>query len=110
MNRKIRKHTIDFRNVRYYLEMHETIRDALNFPAYYGNNWDAFWDCITDIAGTPIHIQILGLDNIEKRFDDEADIFLDLLRDFKHYEKDEYSDIILIETVDQRSGEVTALT
>lgn len=110
MKREIRKHTVDFRNVRYYLEMHEIIRDALNFPSYYGNNWDAFWDCITDIAGTPIHIRILGLDNIKKRFDDEADIFLDLLRDFKHYEKDEYSDIILIETVDQNSGKITVLT
>ena len=27
-------------------ELHSRIKEALNFPDYYGGNWSAFWDCI----------------------------------------------------------------
>ena len=43
------KYTIDFTNVKYYLEMHGVIWHALAFPDDYGCNWDAFWDCLTDM-------------------------------------------------------------
>ena len=45
------KYTIDFTNVKYYMEVHEVIKKSLDFPDYYGGNWDAFWDCLTDIIG-----------------------------------------------------------
>ncbi|MBQ7354518.1 MAG: barstar family protein [Clostridia bacterium] len=35
-------YSIDFSNVEHYLEMHKTIGEALDFPEYYGCNWDAF--------------------------------------------------------------------
>ena len=89
----------DFTNVKDYLEMHFVIRDALDWPDYYGCNWDAFWDCLTDMIGRPIHIEILGLDVIERRFDDAAKMMVDTLREFKHYEDDEFIDDIQIEIV-----------
>lgn len=93
------KYTIDFTNVEDYLEMHFVIRDALDWPDYYGCNWDAFWDCLTNMVGRPIHIEILGLDVIEQRFDDAAKMMVDTLREFKHYEDDEFIDDIQIEIV-----------
>ena len=93
------KYTIDFTNVKDYLEMHFVIRDALDWPDYYGCNWDAFWDCLTNMVGRPIHIEILGLDVIERRFDDAAKMMIDTLREFKHYEDDEFIDDIQIEIV-----------
>ena len=93
------KYTIDFTNVNNYLEMHFVIRDALDWPDYYGCNWDAFWDCLTNMVGRPIHIEILGLDVIERRFDDAAKMMVDTLREFKHYEDDEFVDDIQIEIV-----------
>ncbi|MBQ3064213.1 MAG: barstar family protein [Clostridia bacterium] len=93
------KYTIDFTNVKDYLEMHFVIRDALDWPDYYGCNWDAFWDCLTNMVGRPIHIEILGLDVIEQRFDDAAKMMVDTLREFKHYEDDEFIDDIQIEIV-----------
>ena len=93
------KYTIDFTNVKDYLEMHFVIRDALDWPDYYGCNWDAFWDCLTNMVGRPIHIEILGLDVIERRFDDAAKMMVDTLREFKHYEDDEFIDDIQIEIV-----------
>lgn len=94
------KYTIDFREVKYYLDVHLVIRDSLDFPDYYGCSWDAFWDCLTDMVGRPIHIEILGLDNIQKRFDDACDTLLEILKEFKHYENDAYINDIKIEIID----------
>ena len=93
------KYTIDFRNVKSYLEMHFIIREALDWPDYYGCNWDAFWDCLTDMIGLTVHIRIFGLDVIERAFPGEAEIMVDILREFKHYGNDRFADDIKIEIV-----------
>ena len=95
----MKKYTIDFTNVNYYLEMHAVIWKALNFPDYYGCNWDAFWDCLSDMYGDSIHIEIIGLDVIERKFDDSADKMVKILRKFKHYNNDLFSNDIKIEIV-----------
>lgn len=94
------KYTLDFRKVKTYLEMHFLIREVFDFPDYYGCNWDAFWDCLTNMVGRPIHIEIIGLDIIERKFDDAANTMIDILREFKHYDDDEFVDDIKIEIVD----------
>ena len=110
MNEKIREHIINFTNVKTYFEMHSVIRDSLDFPAYYGCNWDACWDCLTDLAGEPLYIKIIGLEVIQqKRFENEAKILIDLLQEFKHYENDSFVDIIQIEIIDQKNGTKTFL-
>ena len=95
----MKKYTVDFTNVNYYLEMHAIIWKSLDFPDYYGCNWDAFWDCLTDMYGDPIHIEIIGLDIIERKFDDSARKMIELLKDFKHFGNDMFSDQIKIEIV-----------
>ena len=92
-------YTLDFTNVNHYLEMHFTIRQALDFPDYYGCNWDAFWDCLTNMVGRPIHIKIIGFDIIERKFENAAKIMMETLKEFKHYENDEYVNDIQIEIV-----------
>lgn len=105
---KVKEYTIDFTNVKYYLEMHEIIRDSLNFPAYYGCNWDAFWDCITDMVGKKLYIRIIGIENIRKKFNDEADILKSILEEFKHYENDLYINDISIEII-YKDGKKTVI-
>ena len=95
----MKKYTVDFTNVNYYLEMHAVIWKSLDFPDYYGGNWDAFWDCLTDMVGRPIHIEIVGLDVIERKFDDAAKTMIEILREFKHYDDDYYAHEIQIEIV-----------
>ena len=96
----IKKHTIDFTNVNYYLEMHAVIWKAFDFPDYYGCNWSAFWDCLTDMYGDPIHIEIIGLDVIERKFGaDTTQKMLEILKRFKHFNNDLFSDSIKIELV-----------
>ena len=80
-----RKYTIDFRNVTHFLEMHAVIVMSLDFPDYYGCNWDAFWDCMRELHGAPCYIEIFGLDVIERLFDDDASIMLSLLKDWKQF-------------------------
>ncbi|MBQ3055446.1 MAG: barstar family protein [Oscillospiraceae bacterium] len=79
-----RTYTVDFRDVTNFLEMHAAIFEGLEFPDYYGCNWSAFWDCITDMFGEPMLIEILGIDVIERLFDDDASKMLNILKRRKH--------------------------
>ena len=60
-----------------------------------------------DMTGRKTHIRIVRLENIEHLFGDEANIFLDILKEFKHYGNDRYSDDIQIEIV--KGNTVTSL-
>ncbi len=93
-------YTLDFTNVNTYYEFHFLIKDELDFPDYYGCNWDAFWDCLSDMIGDPIHIQILGFDNIERKFGALfAQTMLRILKKAKHFDHDRYAHEINIELV-----------
>lgn len=83
-------YVIDFSSVKYYLEMHKVIKDALDFPDYYGQNWSAFWDCLTDMVGDPINIEVRGLEVIERKFNGAVETLINILKDFKHYNNDRY--------------------
>ena len=74
------KYTIDFTKVNNYLEMHGVIWQALDFPDYYGCNWSAFWDCLTELYGGPIHIEIIGIGVIEEKFGDCAEKMVKILQ------------------------------
>ena len=89
-------YTIDFTEVNYYLEMHAVIWEALDFPDYYGCNWDAFWDCLTDMVGRPINVKIVGIENIENKFADGARTMLETLQEFKNYRNGKYANDISI--------------
>ena len=103
-----RKYIVDFTNVNYYLEMHAVIKSSLKFPDYYGCNLDAFWDCLTDMYGSPIYIKIIGIEVIERKFDDEAEQIIGILKEFKHFNNDLFSDSIKIEIL-REDGTVTTI-
>ena len=83
-----KKYTVDFTHVNYYLEMHGVIWKSLDFPDYYGCNWSAFWDCLTDMYGYHVHIEIIGLEVIEQKFDGAAEKMISILREFKRFNND----------------------
>lgn len=37
---------LDLTGCKGYYELHERIRQAFNFPNFYGHNWSAFWDLL----------------------------------------------------------------
>ena len=93
------KHTLDFSKVNYINEVHQIIKDELDFPDYYGMNWDAFWDFLTDMVGDPIHIELIGMERVQNKFPRHAQIMLETLKDLKHLDNDDYKDQIKIEIV-----------
>ena len=101
------KYIVDFTNVKYYLEMHAVIEKSLDFPDYYGCNWDAFWDCLTDMYGDPMYIKIIGIEVIERKFVTAAEKMIGILKEFKHFNNDLFSDIIRIDII--RDGTVETL-
>ncbi len=80
-------YTLDFTNVEHYFEFHYIIKKELAFPDYYGCNRDAFWDCLRDMIGDPLHIEIKGLDNIEYKFGKNfTNTLIKILKRAKHFD------------------------
>ena len=92
----MKKYTIDFRNVKYYLEMHSVIRTSLDFPDYYGGNTDALWDCMTDMLGDDIQIDIIGFENIKRKYANEWNNVIQIFKKAKHAYGDKYSDSFFV--------------
>lgn len=58
------------------------IYQACRFPAYFGFNWDALRDCLTDFSWQPAHGYVLLFQNLEllqTRAPDEHGVLLDVL-------------------------------
>jgi ribonuclease inhibitor len=55
--------------------LHEMLAAALNFPGYYGKNWDAFSDCIMDSTQSlvPRRLVIRGLDILREHLPVDAE-------------------------------------
>src|SRR5215212_2915668 len=45
---------------------------ALQFPRYFGRNWDAFYDCLTDLAWLPAQTYLLVVTNITSLLPDDG--------------------------------------
>jgi len=91
---------IDFSSVKHYSEVHLVIKEALDFPDYYGCNLDALWDCLTDISGEPFHVEIYGFDKVEQVFEEKAQKLLEVFADLKEYRADKGEEYISICLVD----------
>lgn len=96
------RYVIDFTDVSRANDFHDIIRDALDFPDWYGKNWDALWDLLSDMAigGDPTHIEIRGLDHLRNFYEPAIEPFISILKDYKHYRNDKYAKLIRIEIVD----------
>ena len=100
MDNKTTKYVIDFKNVKGHFDMFEIISTAMEFPDYFGNNWDAFWDCMTDIIFINLEIEILNLDALDSDLQEDKEKLICLLKELKHLDNDEWSDITIIKIQD----------
>jgi RNAse (barnase) inhibitor barstar len=60
------------------------IADSLNFPDYFGHNWDAFEECISDPDRVPNQMLVLIFEDIAEFAEKEPEEFktaTDILRD-----------------------------
>lgn len=47
--------------------LHAVLAHALDFPSFYGANWDAFWDAITGLVQIPDHLCFVGWEHLSDR-------------------------------------------
>jgi hypothetical protein len=52
---------------------------ALEFPPWFGGNWDALEDCLTDLSWSKAGGHVLLIEGAEGLQGDEAGIFIDIL-------------------------------
>ena len=93
------RYTVDFRNVEYYIEIHEVLKRDLEFPDYYGGNLDALWDCLTDMLGDISIIEIYNSEVISKKYHEEWQGIIEVFRETKHAYNDKYSDRFFVTIV-----------
>ena len=60
-------------------ELHCRLAEGLGFPAWYGGNLDALYDCLTDLGETTI--RIVGREELETVLGDYVNKLLRILRD-----------------------------
>lgn len=56
--------TIDVSEVSDERALHLLLMRELDFPEFYGRNWDAFWDAITGLVSIPDRVRFLGWDQL----------------------------------------------
>ena len=72
--------------------LHVCLFNAFKFPDYYGNNWDAFDECINDIS-RPIYIKVFGFPQLSKKVPRGAKLLKACLTDYA----ERYSDNVQVE-------------
>jgi RNAse (barnase) inhibitor barstar len=55
----MKKVTLDLRNISSAEALHKELQKALNFPAHYGMNGDALFDCITGDTELPLQLTFI---------------------------------------------------
>lgn len=67
-------------------ELFEIFSSKLQFPIYFGENWDAFYDCLCDLKNFHKRkILILHEELPFKESKEERKIYIDLLFDFESF-------------------------
>ncbi len=65
---------IDLNSVQSSEELHTLLKEKLDFPDFYGMNWNAFWDSITGLVELPEKLVLTGWSNMAKNLGDDAKI------------------------------------
>jgi len=58
------------------------LKNKMNFPDFYGLNWDAFWDAITGLGKLPRVIEITGWERMTNKLPNDAQMFNKLLDEY----------------------------
>ncbi len=81
---------INCRNAEDKNELLATIAETLAFPDYFGKNWDALYDCLTDLSWNPAAGYVLllsGTDILEKKHPEEMSVFREVILSVSLYWK-----------------------
>lgn len=72
---------IDLANARTASELQALLRDSLDFPGWYGCNWNAFWDAITGLVDMPRTLRLIGWTEFNIRLPSDAQLMMECLQE-----------------------------
>ncbi len=70
--------TLDLTGCKYLGELHERIRVAFDFPEWYGENWDAFWDLLWSECDAD-EVVIIGEKTLSEEFNSQLEDMHEML-------------------------------
>ncbi len=56
--------TLDFTGFKFLGEVHRELKKKFGLPDYYGENWNALWDCLRYIFDRNIKVEIRGFNSL----------------------------------------------
>ncbi len=71
---------LDFSDCKYLGEVHKLLKAKFGFPEYYGENWDALWDCLYgrfDGTGTAL-IELHGFSSMNEELKEHSVTMLEI--------------------------------
>lgn len=74
---------LDFTNCKYCGTVHKILKEKFGLPEYYGENWDALWDCLRYlwIHSSEILIEIYGFYTMDKEIQEYCEPMLKVFED-----------------------------
>ena len=87
--------TLDLTGCKYLGEIHQRIRKAFDFPDFYGEDWDAFWDLLWSECDAD-KVVIIGGETVSKKLMPSVEMIKQILQELKEHRK-KYGDLIEIE-------------
>lgn len=79
MSEQIIRVTVDLSHCRYIDELHERIRVAFDFPDWYGKNWDACWDLLSEPRDDTV-VYVRGIQTLPEELRPSGEKFISLLQ------------------------------
>lgn len=86
------KYKVDFSKAKNHFEIHDILKNSLDFPDDYAGHYYALWDCLTDMLGDISIIEIVGFDHVKDVCKEDYEDIMKLLKKTKHAYNDRFSD------------------
>lgn len=87
--------TLDLSKCKYLGEIHQQIKEAFDFPDFYGENWDAFWDLLRSECSAD-KIVVMGEETVSKELIPSIQTMNEILQELKEH-RAKYGELIAIE-------------
>ena len=87
--------TLDLTGCQSLGEIHQRIKKTFDFPDFYGQNWDAFWDLLRTECDAN-KIEVLGEDTVSKELEPSIEMINEILQELKE-DRAEYGEVVEVE-------------
>lgn len=74
--------TINMESIKTPMQFQSIIKQMLCMPAFYGMNWDAFWDSITGLIAMPDELVLNGWHIYKSIQQEDAELFEEIMKDY----------------------------